>query len=44
MPQDWRYITHKQRVDALYEYTRDIVKARSDANVLVDMVQIGIMR
>ncbi len=34
-------MTHEQRDNALYEYTRDVVKACSDANVLPDMVQIG---
>jgi hypothetical protein len=34
-------MTHEQRVNALYEFTRDVVKACSDANVLPDMVQIG---
>jgi len=34
-------MTHEQRVNALYEFTRDVAKACSDANVLSDMVQIG---
>jgi arabinogalactan endo-1,4-beta-galactosidase len=40
-PGQWRDITHKERVNALYEFTRQTIKACSDANCLPDMVQIG---
>jgi len=40
-PRDWREITHAERLDALYEFTRQTIKACSDANCLPDMVQIG---
>ena len=34
-------MTHEQHVNTLYEFTRDVVKACGDVNVLPDMVQIG---
>jgi arabinogalactan endo-1,4-beta-galactosidase len=34
-------LTHEQRVTAVYEFTRDTIKALADANALPDMVQIG---
>jgi arabinogalactan endo-1,4-beta-galactosidase len=41
MPSDWREMSHEARVKALYEFTRETIKACSDANCLPDMVQIG---
>ncbi len=40
-PDVWKAMTHKERVKALYEYTRDTIAAFRDAEVLPDMVQIG---
>jgi arabinogalactan endo-1,4-beta-galactosidase len=40
-PSGWSNITHKERVNALFEYTRDVIKVCRDANALPDMVQIG---
>lgn len=40
-PEQWREITHEERVNALYEFTRQTIKACSDANCFPDMVQIG---
>ncbi len=41
IPKAWEGKTHEQLVDAVYEYTRDTIKAFVDADVLPDMVQIG---
>ncbi len=41
MPSAWREMTHEQRVTAVYEFTRDTIKALADANALPDMVQVG---
>jgi arabinogalactan endo-1,4-beta-galactosidase len=40
-PSAWRDLTHEQRVVAVYEFTRDTIKALADANAMPDMVQIG---
>jgi arabinogalactan endo-1,4-beta-galactosidase len=40
-PREWRDIIHQERVKALYEFTRQTIRACSDANCLPDMVQIG---
>lgn len=40
-PGDWIDLPHKQRVEKVFEYTRDTVAAFSDAGVLPDMVQVG---
>jgi arabinogalactan endo-1,4-beta-galactosidase len=41
MPGDWIDLTHQQRVEKVFEYTRDTAAAFRDAGVLPDMVQIG---
>lgn len=41
IPKAWEGLSHDQLVDAVYEYTRDTIKAFVDAGVLPDMVQIG---
>jgi len=40
-PEQWKNLTHKQRVQAVFEYTRDILTKFHDAGVPPDMVQIG---
>lgn len=40
-PSTWVDLTHEQRVTAVYEFTRDAIKAMADADVLPDMVQVG---
>ena len=40
-PKAWAEMTHPQRVQAVFEYTRDSVIAFREAGVLPDMVQIG---
>ena len=40
-PSAWQDITHTERVDAVYEFTRDTIAALRDANAVPDMVQIG---
>ncbi len=40
-PEQWRNLTHKQRVQAVFEYTRDTLTKFHDAGVPPDMVQIG---
>lgn len=40
-PKDWLGKTHKELVDAVFQYTRDTIAAFRDADVLPDMVQIG---
>ncbi|WP_211309786.1 glycosyl hydrolase 53 family protein [Mucilaginibacter yixingensis] len=40
-PQAWQNLSHKQIVDALYEYTRKTITAMRDSSVLPDMIQIG---
>ncbi|MBN1996666.1 glycosyl hydrolase 53 family protein [candidate division KSB1 bacterium] len=41
IPKAWEGKTHDQLVEAVYQYTRDTIKAFVDADVLPDMVQIG---
>lgn len=41
LPKAWENLSHKQLVDAVFNYTRDTVAAFRDAGVLPDMVQIG---
>ena len=40
-PEQWKNLTHKQRVKAVYAYTRDTLTKFQDAGVPPDMVQIG---
>ncbi|MEO6328863.1 MAG: glycosyl hydrolase 53 family protein [Ginsengibacter sp.] len=40
-PKAWIYLSHKERVIALYEYTRKTIAALRDNSVLPDMVQVG---
>jgi arabinogalactan endo-1,4-beta-galactosidase len=40
-PGAWRDLTHKQRAEKVFEYTRDTIGAFRDAGVLPDMVQVG---
>jgi arabinogalactan endo-1,4-beta-galactosidase len=40
-PDQWKSLTHRQRVQAVFAYTRDALKAFHDAGVPPDMVQIG---
>jgi arabinogalactan endo-1,4-beta-galactosidase len=41
MPAAWTNLTHKARVQKVFEYTRDTVAAFRAAGVLPDMVQVG---
>ncbi|MBN2011659.1 glycosyl hydrolase 53 family protein [candidate division KSB1 bacterium] len=41
VPEAWKDYSHKQLVDAVFEYTRDCIIAFREAGVLPDMVQIG---
>lgn len=40
-PRQWRNLSHKERVKAVFEYTRDTIAAFRQAGVLPDMVQVG---
>ncbi len=40
-PSAWQDLTHTERVNAVYEFTRDTIAALRDANAVPDMVQIG---
>jgi arabinogalactan endo-1,4-beta-galactosidase len=40
-PVAWRALTHKQLVQEVFEYTRDVVAEMGRAGVIPDMVQIG---
>jgi arabinogalactan endo-1,4-beta-galactosidase len=40
-PDQWKSLTHKQRVKEVFEYTRDTLAKFHDAGVPPDMVQIG---
>jgi arabinogalactan endo-1,4-beta-galactosidase len=40
-PGDWIALTHKQRVQKVFEYTRDTIATFRDAGALPDMVQVG---
>ena len=40
-PEPWKNLTHKQRRQAVFEYTRDTLKRFHDAGAPPDMVQIG---
>lgn len=40
-PAAWKNLTHQERVQKVFEYTRDTVAAFRDAGVLPDMVQVG---
>jgi arabinogalactan endo-1,4-beta-galactosidase len=41
MPKAWQGKSHEELVAAVFEYTRDTIKAFRDANALPDMVQVG---
>jgi arabinogalactan endo-1,4-beta-galactosidase len=41
IPAAWKGKTHEQMVTAVFEYTRDSIRAFREAGVLPDMVQIG---
>jgi arabinogalactan endo-1,4-beta-galactosidase len=41
IPKAWQGKSHKELVQAVFEYTRDTIAAFRDAGVLPDMVQIG---
>lgn len=40
-PEVWKDLPHQQRVEKVFEYTRDTVAALRDAGALPDMVQVG---
>jgi arabinogalactan endo-1,4-beta-galactosidase len=40
-PQKWVSLSHPERVEAVFAYTRDTIAAFREAGVLPDMVQIG---
>ena len=40
-PAAWKSMRHEQLVQAVFEYTRDAIRAFREAGVLPDMVQIG---
>jgi arabinogalactan endo-1,4-beta-galactosidase len=40
-PAQWEKLSHAERVEAVFGYTRDTIAAFRDAGVLPDMVQIG---
>jgi len=40
-PEQWKTMSHTDRVQALFDYTRDTIAAFRDAGVLPEMVQIG---
>ncbi len=40
-PEQWKTLSHADRVQAVFEYTRDTIAKFRDAGVLPDMVQIG---
>ncbi len=40
-PEAWKNLSHPERVEKVFEYTRDTIAAFRDAAVLPDMVQIG---
>jgi len=40
-PEHWKNLTHRQRVKAVFEYTRDTLTKFHNAGVPPDMVQIG---
>ncbi len=40
-PGAWLDLSHEQRVEKVFEYTRDTIAAFRDAGVLPDMVQVG---
>jgi arabinogalactan endo-1,4-beta-galactosidase len=41
IPKAWQGKSHKELVQAVFEYTRDTIAAFRDAGVLPDMVQVG---
>ena len=41
VPEAWKDLPHPERVEKVFEYTRDTIAAFRDAGVLPDMVQIG---
>ncbi len=41
IPQAWEGKSHKELVDAVFDYTRDTIEAFREAGALPDMVQIG---
>lgn len=40
-PADWISLSHQERVDKVFEYTRDTIAAFRAADVLPDIVQVG---
>jgi arabinogalactan endo-1,4-beta-galactosidase len=40
-PEAWKDLSHKARVQKVFEYSRDTIAAFRDADVLPDMVQVG---
>jgi len=40
-PEAWKPLSHKERVQKVFEYTRDTIAAFRDAGVLPDMVEVG---
>ena len=40
-PEQWKTMSHKDRVQAVFDYTRDTIAAFRDAGVPPEMVQIG---
>jgi arabinogalactan endo-1,4-beta-galactosidase len=41
IPKAWEGKTHKELMEAVFEYTRDTIAAFADAGVLPEMVQVG---
>jgi arabinogalactan endo-1,4-beta-galactosidase len=41
LPKDWKGYSHKQLVKAIFDYTKETIKAFRDSGVMPDMVQIG---
>jgi arabinogalactan endo-1,4-beta-galactosidase len=40
-PSTWRDLSHADRVQAVFEYTRDTIAAMAKADVLPDIIQVG---
>ncbi|HZL78699.1 MAG TPA: glycosyl hydrolase 53 family protein [Candidatus Limnocylindrales bacterium] len=41
VPEAWKTLSHKERVEKVFGYTRDTIVAFRDAGVLSDMVEVG---
>ena len=40
-PEQWKTLTHEQRAQAVFEYTRDTIAKFREAGLMPDMVQVG---